>query len=276
MRAPAEIQEEHGRLKAAPERRVQAQLDHIANGPIRSSVEETIMTTQVHNETKGRAMDFLLEEYRGHESAIFESERTGETRVNFFLTVTAAIFAALLFNEIGLMDPRGVGPRLAPVAVLAALLIFGWLTLARVVHRNLRTDREIESAQRIRGYFVSLEPSIGQYVSRPLDGRKAREPLSLGKLFTRGGLAETVMLWNAFITTILFSLLGMTGARWLQGRGIGSSLELLSAATAAGLGVIGFLAAWRAQQTWVNGRYKADERNRIEGRRVAGQAGARR
>src|SRR5688500_10208458 len=116
------------------------------------------------SESKRATAEFLLEEYRSHEAAIFESERTGETRVNFFLTVTAALFAALLFDDSGLVEPTAVMPRLPAVAVLLALLIFGRVTLARVVHRNLQTDREIESARKIRSYFVSLAPAIGTYV----------------------------------------------------------------------------------------------------------------
>lgn len=51
------------------------------------------MATTMQDAAKQEGAEFLLEEHRSHEAAIFESERTGETRVNFFLTVTAAIFA---------------------------------------------------------------------------------------------------------------------------------------------------------------------------------------
>lgn len=227
------------------------------------------MATTVGAESKRETAEFLLEEYRSHEAAIFESERTGETRVNFFLTVTAAIFAALLFDDSGLMEPTGAAPRLAAVAVLLALLIFGRVTLARVVHRNLQTDREIEAARRIRGYFVSLEPAIGGYLSRSIERRKTREPLSLGKLVRRGGLAETVMLWNALITAILFALFGITGAHWLHARGYAGSFASLSEALSAALAVLGLLTAWWVQQGWVNARYDFDERSRMGERRAA-------
>lgn len=220
----------------------------------------------VESESRRATAEFLLEEYRSHEAAIFESERTGETRVNFFLTVTAALFAALLFDDSGLVEPTAFMPRLPAVAVLLALLIFGRVTLARVVHRNLQTDREIESARKIRAYFVSLAPAIGTYVSRPVDRHKIRQPLSLEKLVRRGGLAETVMLWNALITAILFGLFGITGARWLQARGLAVSFTSLSDTLCAVLGVLGLLAAWWVQQGWVNARYEVDERSRLGGR----------
>lgn len=227
------------------------------------------MATITQPEVRREVADFLLEEYRSHEAAIWESERTGETRVNFFLTVTAAIFAALLFDDRVLMARADTMPRLPAVAVLVALLVFGRVTLARVVHRNLQTDREIESARRIRRYFVSMEPTIAQYVSRSLDLRKTRERLGLGKLVTRGGLVETVMLWNALIAAILFGLFGLTGARRLQAREVAASFPALSDAMALTLAVIGLLLAWWMQQHWVNSRYDLDE-----GRRSAGRPGS--
>ena len=211
-----------------------------------------------------KGADFLLEEYRGHEAAIYESERTGETRVNFYLTVTSAIFAALLFDDRGLMDSSSNGPRLGVCAVLLALLTFGRLTLARVVHRNLCTDREIESARKIRAYFVAGEPSIATHVSRSISLRKTRERMSLAKLVERGGLAETVMLWNALIVAILFALFGVTAAWRMNGRGSGSPLGWLPPVMATITAVAGLMAAWWVQQSWVNTRYLEAERARGE------------
>lgn len=223
-------------------------------------------TTKRQERPDGVGTEFLLEEYRGHEAAIYESERAGETRVNFFLTVTGAIVAALMFELRTLVgDTASTGSRLLIVVVLLALLLFGQLTLARVVHRNLTTDREIEAARRIRSYVIALEPWIAPYVSRPTATRKTREKLSVRKLVTRGGLAETVMLWNALLTTTIFATLGFQTASWVASSGgarpawLGISLPLL-------FGVLALPVAWWGQQAWVNERYATGERERAAAR----------
>lgn len=209
-----------------------------------------------------RSIQFLLEEYRQHVQAIGDSERTGETRVGFFFTITAAVFAALLFEERGLFS-QSFWPRAEVCAVLLAMLAFGQLTLARVVHRNLVTDREIESARKIRAYFLAAEPWLAGYFSRSVEPLKVRARLEFRMLVGRGGLAETVVLWNGLIVSALFGLLGAALPHHV-GTGAGPAPGWAVQALAILFGVLGLMLSSWPQQWWVNKRYTQDQTERAK------------
>ena len=96
----------------------------------------------------------LLEEYNHMAESFLKNEELGERRVDFFITLTAAILVALiaiLKNEIGLQDGK---VYLIFFGGFAALLLFGIITLARITHRNIETDKFLNAVARIRQYFV--------------------------------------------------------------------------------------------------------------------------
>lgn len=194
------------------------------------------------------ALEFLLEEYRSHSAALHESETTGESRVNFFLTVSSAILAALLLGERSLFDPAK-GVRVEVYLVLLALLLFGRLTLVRLIHRNRVTDGQKKALARIRGYYVRHTPELADYLSWPTEKPKARDAITKWQLLipARGGLLETIMLWNALLVAFLFGLAGVAIGGTVLRRG--TPLLGVLASVAA---IVGLLVAWRLQRSMVN------------------------
>lgn len=214
------------------------------------------------SENRGRSMngkvessrDFMLEEYKHHFADFERSEEIGEHRVNFFITLVTAVFGAFgvlvgkLIFENGDFDITKY--YLIINAALLAMLLFGILTLARVIHRNLVSDRELRAMGRIRRYFVEKDPEIYPFLYyKPRDDTPARkkEWKDLAS-FRTGGLVETVMLINSFIAAILMVLIiyppakpydqWMTAHPWL---------------TAFGLS--GIISAWTVQFIYVKFRY---------------------
>ena len=168
--------------------------------------------------------DFMLEEYKYHLHEFERSEEIGERRVNIFLTLVTAIFGALgiFFKESDYCIKQYI---LIIIPVLLAMLIFGYLTLVRIVHRNLESHKALRTAGRIRRYFADKDWEIvrylyyGPYDDKPMREIKARE-IKVRNMkvrdmkrvkdyfsFGTGGLVQTVMLINSFIAAVLTALI---------------------------------------------------------------------
>ena len=168
-------------------------------------------------ENRGRSMngkgessrDFMLEEYKHHFAEFERSEEIGEHRVNFFITLVTAVFGALgvLVFENGDFDINKY--YLIINAALLAILLFGILTLARMIRRNLVSHEELRAMGRIRRYFVEKDPYIKDFLyykprdDKPVRKKEWRDLASIGT----GGLVETVMLINSIIVAILLVLI---------------------------------------------------------------------
>ncbi|MEX2016148.1 MAG: hypothetical protein WD873_05875, partial [Candidatus Hydrogenedentales bacterium] len=68
------------------------------------------------------------------------NEQTGETRVNWFIGIVAAVLGGLA--TLATSDPEPQIPSVATVftAALVSLLAFGGVTLLRLIKRNEVTD----------------------------------------------------------------------------------------------------------------------------------------
>ena len=108
------------------------------------------MSANSRDPSNQEVKDLLLEEYRAVTDSLANSEQAGETRVNWLIgIVTAAIggLIALCSAE------RRIGSELICALVivsLAALLVFGLITLFRIMKRNAVTDGLKQDVSTIR------------------------------------------------------------------------------------------------------------------------------
>jgi 8-oxo-dGTP pyrophosphatase MutT (NUDIX family) len=103
--------------------------------------------------SRSDAKDLLLEDYKALTQALSESEKIGETRVNWFvgiITVVAGAFVALATKNPPI-SPKVL--KYTALGSLVALLVFGLMTLLRIINRNRTTDGFKEDLARIRAIF---------------------------------------------------------------------------------------------------------------------------
>jgi len=199
------------------------------------------MNDQGPNDQASHAVDFLLAEYQSHREAFWRTEELGERRVNFMITLTTAVLGALAIREKGVLASGG---EVEPLFFygLGAVLLFGVVTLMRMIHRNLVSHVQLRAMGRIRRYFTDRHPGIlrhlyyGPYDDRPQRKKEWNQIFSLGT----GGLTETVALVNSLVLAAICALLAVSRSGWIVG---------LS-------GVAGFIAAWIAQFIYVKDRYQ--------------------
>jgi len=176
------------------------------------------MDDQQANDQQRHSVEFLLAEYQNNRDAFWRNEELGERRVNFFLTLTTAVMAALAIREKGILASGG---NVDPIVFygLGAVLLFGVVTLARIIRRNLVSHEYLRAVARIRRYFTDRDQQILRHLYyKPYDDRPQRkkdwnELFSLGT----GGLVETVALVNSIIVAALCALFAFPRPEWIIG-----------------------------------------------------------
>lgn len=189
------------------------------------------MDDQQKSEQLTHLVDFLLAEHEYLGDCFWRNSEVGERRVNFFITLVTAAIAAL----VGLTTSKQGGLRAADIYfisifALLALLLFGIVTLLRMIRRNLVSDEYKQAMEMIRSHFRNLDERLQSY--RPFTKGK-----SLG--LVTGGLVDMVTLVNSIIAAALAALLGFSHPGWVIGL----------------LGLIGFIVAWIVQFTYIKYRY---------------------
>ena len=195
------------------------------------------------NEQRDHSVDFLLAEYESNRDAFWHNEELGERRVDFFITLTTAVMAALAIREKGILASGGNVESIVFCA-LGAVLLLGFVTLVRIIRRNLVSHEYLRAVARIRRYFTDRDQQILRHLYyKPYDDRPQRkkdwnELFSLGT----GGLVETVALVNSIIVAAVCALFAFPCSEWIIGL----------------FGLVGFIAAWIAQFIYVKYRYKKE------------------
>ncbi len=203
---------------------------------------------------------FMLEEYRAYREALVENEKSGETRVNFFLTVTTAVLGALALRERPVVGREGQVDAIVYFLLLVVLLL-GVATLGRLIHRNIKTDKMAYALGQMRKYFCARYP-VESYLTWKSDHVPDRALLRPADLIAprKGGLVETVLLLNSFIVGAIASLGGAQISADLAGEPTG--IQAVMARGGASGAVVGFALAWFLQALWVNRRYRASRDKR--------------
>lgn len=194
-----------------------------------------------------RQVALLMAEYEHLGTSFLSNEDMGERRVNIFLGLIAAVSAALgLAAE---KVPLTLVFRLAAAAA-TVLLLFGLVTLRRLMQRNLVTTDYLNGMRRIRAFFARAQPALARvllYVpgEKPLKREREGWRWGLGK----AGYLEVVAAANCLLVVVAlggWSWAGDSGSWWWI--------------------VLAALVAWIAQLEWTGLTYRAAARRRRERR----------
>jgi len=147
---------------------------------------------------KSAAKEFLLAEYKYLCDCFWKNEEVGEKRVQFFIMLVTAVLAALATLIAKTMDQNCSGNVLGIVLFsLAALFIFGMITLLRILKRNAATDGLKRDLAEIRRRFqIHYDDSRVLTGYGPFGESSERSPHPFRKM---GGLAHTVAAMNGII-----------------------------------------------------------------------------
>ena len=185
--------------------------------------------------------EFLIAEYELTTETLLRNEESGERRAAFFLALAGAAGAVLAFAFDG-DHPFFDRARVAPaVAVLGAvLLLFGWMTMLRLIERQITTDKLLFGLRDLRRLFISradaaIAPNaFFQPYEKAME--RSTDVVSLG----RGGWLESVEVVNALLALTVAA----AALRWWRP---GSPWWPLSAAAGAAF-------MWWAQKQRVKNR----------------------
>jgi hypothetical protein len=206
--------------------------------------------------SKADAKDLLLHDYRYLSDSFARSEQLGETRVNLFIGVVTVVVGALV--SMMTTEKLQVASNLRYLIVigsLVSLLLFGVITLSRMLTRNRTSDLYKRGLDTVRQAFKDQYDRDGVLVNYyPVDwpetekGKKTprdslREIQGLKRLWERiekepstrriGGLAHAV----AALNSLLFATLAGTLLYGVPNRNETLHLVTISLGAVATLGV---------------------------------------
>ena len=200
--------------------------------------------------------ELMMAEYEDLVTSLRSNEELGERRLDVFLTVIAAVSAA-----IGLASSRFEDDQTALVAVAlvaaSVLLIFGLMTLRRVMVRNVTTTLYRNGLRRIRAFYLQHQPDAAMLLPYPPSEKsltrkrgalkRRKESAAENKRTSwwtlgTGGLLETVAAINCGLAGLV-----VAASVWLLG--VALIISLLVAVVAA-------LGIWIAQMYWADETYE--------------------
>lgn len=148
----------------------------------------------------------LLAEYKLFTESFWKNEEVGEKRVEFFITLTAAIIAGIVtlitseHPNISNTDVQQIA-----IAALTSTFLFGLITFLRILQRNRVTDEYKEIIGYLRDQIKKRSINLSGY----------EIPFRSQKRLLRGGLAESVALMNSIILSVIVALLLGRDLGWL-------------------------------------------------------------
>jgi 8-oxo-dGTP pyrophosphatase MutT (NUDIX family) len=224
------------------------------------------------NKSRTEVKDFLLEEYRAVTDSLAKNELTGETRVNWLIGVVTAAVGGLV-GLCSAKDPLSIKWLCAIVlASLFSLLIFGMITLLRIMKRNSVTDGFKQDIATIRQtmkdhfdgeHLLLYYRPFGQQAGPEVAGwHTCGTPKKDGgrKL---GGLAHIVAAINSLLAA---GLLGAGSYFVLSSRPPNNAVSACALVYSVGLAAVAFALAARYQHALIK-TYEDNETNKLrEGR----------
>jgi hypothetical protein len=172
---------------------------------------------QAGSDSRG-AEEFLLHEYDYYGEAFRQNEELGEKRVTSFLTLAVVVATGL-----GLvLGDGGVGRFKGALGLVAmastVVLVFGQMTLARLVRRNLVSDGYKDAMALVRAWFVRQDPRLKEYLYHAPDDEPRRREISLFKLAS-GGWLETMIVANGVFSGVAASAIAAAACEWTNQAG---------------------------------------------------------
>lgn len=187
------------------------------------------MYPQKSNSSNEAIRALLLADHAHFSNMLTHNEQSGETRVNWFIGIVTATMGGLLALIVKYQETnQTLLDRALLFAILFAglcsLLVFGIVTLMRMMMRNSSTDRQKRSLDQIRQMFKDhFDPKDLLLGYHPLPSPESKvEPASkrkkqknqridkfqkkLRKVRKLGGLAHTVAVINSFLFGLICGL----------------------------------------------------------------------
>lgn len=167
----------------------------------------------IRSEARKKLPDFILAEYVHLSESLLRNEESGEKRAAFFVTLVGASGGILgfLFGEKAQLPLHQI--FLVAAVVAAALLCFGFLTVRRLIQRDLVTEEIKLSLRTLRRLFLTKKEAeaLPNSFFAPYGKLKSRsvKVFSIGN----GGWLQTV----AFVNALLMGIFVVTACLTVSG-----------------------------------------------------------
>jgi MFS family permease len=166
------------------------------------------MTTEpakdINSEARNKLGDFLLVEYVHMSESFLRNEESGEKRAAFFVTLVGASGGILGFVFGEKTQLRLDQIFLVAAVVAAVLLCFGFLTVRRLIKRDIETDKIKFALRALRRLFLTRK-EVQEVPNAFFNPYKATELRSLEwRNIGNGGWIHTVSFVNALLTGVFF------------------------------------------------------------------------
>lgn len=167
------------------------------------------MDMKKQSKPEEHSLNFMLTEFETLRCLRSDISSIGESRVNVFLAaVSAGLVGLTLLNQSSVLSVLGeVLPPLITCVVLAGLLFLGIITFGRAIERDINIKLYARGLNRIRRYFVQLDPDLREYLLLPISDDRPRFK-SMGWLPSGGqflSLESMVAVINSTVATVAVS-----------------------------------------------------------------------
>ena len=181
----------------------------------------TESTKDIHSEARSKLGDFLLAEYVHMSESFLRNEESGEKRAAFFVTLVGASGGILGF-VFGEKTSTSLEQKYLAAAIVAAVLLcFGFLTVRRLIKRDIETDKIKFALRALRRLFLTRK-EVAEMPNAFFNPYKKAELRSLEwRSIGNGGWIHTVSFVNALLTGVFFFAAchtreGATDMPWLR------------------------------------------------------------
>lgn len=165
------------------------------------------MNIQKQSKPEEHSLGFMLAEFETLRCLRSDMKSMGESRVNIFLlAVSGGLVGGLaLLNESSGFE--NVLPSITGLVVLVGLFLLGFITFRRTIETDINMKIYARGLNRIRRYFVQLDPDLREYLILPISDDQPRFG-TLGWLPSGGqffSLESMVAVINSIIATVAAS-----------------------------------------------------------------------
>jgi hypothetical protein len=153
--------------------------------------------------------EVLIAEFEQLSSAFLQNEQLGDSRVNIFFIASAGLLAAIGLSEDVTVFIKEKEAQYAGIFALLLMLIYGWFTLTRLVHRNLVSDSYLRKLGRLRYAFLMQYPQLRDWLPFPAKRDRLNRGLAWSDFVVpaKAGLLEFICLVNALVAGGLVAML---------------------------------------------------------------------
>jgi hypothetical protein len=210
--------------------------------------------------------DLMIAEFNRVSSLFLDNEQLGERRLNILIGLVTAVTTVLGLTNLaqtGQYSEQNKTIYYFGLFALIVLVIFGMVTLKRIIHRNVVTDKYKYQLDTIRTYFGQKYKTDRDKIYDPIfifenEGIESRTQKKKASLidwgFGRGGILETIELLNNYLIGLI-GLLLLVMILNIQPSNTGLYNIILSFVV---FGIL-FLVAWVIQNKYTFMLYEAEE-----------------